>query len=737
MTPPVEVAKVIEPQPTKPQAEVSPIVAPRPPFRAPLPWLSNPDEPFPKRLAKPKRKLRQPLDGVTTVELPIEQHEGAANHVPKAADAQTTAASSPTTAVNPIQTRQPASPRPADATAATPSTPASTQPTPASSSSPASANATKSSSRPAVPAVPVLPAVPKADSKYAKDPAGEGGEELKPDTAESNKTKVNGTPQTDHAEASPVAPAPAAQAPQKPKSWASLLSTPASRRAAATASSGASSTASAGPAAASADAQNGSTDLFPKAADSLAEALRAYRVGATNTITHIEPRGLINGGNMCYMNSVLQVLLFCGPFYDFLDYISKKAAHSFKRETPLMDAMIVLMREFRVTGSASSIEQLHEVIKGKDRAYGDPLSPNFLFDEMKRSKWFATFEQGHQQDAEEFLGLLLQALDTECSQVMGVDTGANTSVSVQGTDTTASSEKGDASDMWLEVGPRQKSAITRSSGSTSSSPISKIFGGLLRSEFRVPGLKPSITTEPYQPLQLDIGSPHVRNIIDAMKGLTSQEKLHGDFNSLRGKNVEASKQVLIDELPPVLILHLKRFQFDTAGGTLKIAKKVGYPLDLEIPREVLSRQKLASLGKTLPRYKLFAVVYHHGKNASVGHYTVDVRRQDGAQWIRIDDTKIEPIRAEDVTRDGSDEEGVKETRKEGVTNGGSSNRFGAINGEDGGDNDGWKQVSSSANGGNKKWSSVANGGKSGSKSKLGQEGGSERSVAYLLFYQRV
>lgn len=331
------------------------------------------------------------------------------------------------------------------------------------------------------------------------------------------------------------------------------------------------------------------------------------------------------------------------------------------------------------------------------------------------------------------MGWLLQALDDECSRVMGVD-GANAVASIQDTETIASSDKEDPSDGWLEVGPRQKSAITRSSGSTSSSPISKIFGGLLRSELRVPGLKPSITTEPYQPLQLDIGSPNIRTIIDAMKGLTSQEKLQGDFNSPRGTDVGASKQVLIDELPPVLILHLKRFQFDATGGTLKIGKKVGYPLDLEIPREVLSRQKVATLGKNMPRYKLFAVVYHHGKNASVGHYTADVRRQDGAQWIRIDDTKIEPIRAEDVTRDGSEEDGAREARREGLANG-SANRFGAMSAEDAGDDGGWKQVTSSANGGSRGGNVVSE--KSGSKSKMVQEGGSERSVAYLLFYQRV
>lgn len=49
------------------------------------------------------------------------------------------------------------------------------------------------------------------------------------------------------------------------------------------------------------------------------------------------------------------------------------------------------MREFRVIASASA-DQLQEAIKGKDRTYGDPLTPNFLYDEMKRSKWFATLE---------------------------------------------------------------------------------------------------------------------------------------------------------------------------------------------------------------------------------------------------------------------------------------------------------------------------------------------------------
>jgi hypothetical protein len=37
----------------------------------------------------------------------------------------------------------------------------------------------------------------------------------------------------------------------------------------------------------------------------------------------------------------------------------------------------------------------------------------------------------------------------------------------------------------------------------------------------------------------------------------------------------ASQQILIEALPPVLVLHLKRFQYDAAaGGIIKIRKPV-------------------------------------------------------------------------------------------------------------------------------------------------------------------
>lgn len=444
---------------------------------------------------------------------------------------------------------------------------------------------------------------------------------------------------------------------------------------------------------------------------------------------------------MCYMNSVLQVLIFCTPFFDFLDQVSKRAAYSFKSETPLIDAMIMFLHEYKVLASAPTTSLLRRKLKSDDlEKYGEPFTPEFVYEAIRQLPRFASMRRGHQQDAEEFLGFLLQSLDDECTKVLSSlpSTDSDTaSVDMAASQTPAANSPGD----WLEVGRKQRAAVTRSSGSNSSTPVTKIFGGLLRSEFRVPGLKDSITTEPYQPLQLDIGSPDVRNVIDALRGLTRPERLQGDFNSPRGKDVTATKQVFIESLPPVLILHLKRFQFDAEGhGTIKVWKKIGYPLELEIPREAVSRQKRHSMGDgAMPKYRLVSVVYHHGRNASGGHYTVDVRRQDGLEWIRMDDTVLRRVRSEDVAEGGSEED-PREGRKDGGM-GASANRFGVIDDEEAGDDDeGWKQVTASASG-SKRWSSVVNGnsgnGNIDDKQQLMKESLKDSKVAYLLFYQRM
>lgn len=349
----------------------------------------------------------------------------------------------------------------------------------------------------------------------------------------------------------------------------------------------------------------------------------------------------------------------------------------------------------------------------------------------------------------------------ECSKAMrssipNPSSGASTPTNGVGSPISESTEstKGGDSD-WREVGPKQKAAITRSSGAiTMESPITKIFGGKLRSELRVPGMKNSVTLEPYQPLQLDIGASHVNNIIDALKGLTHRETLHGEFNSPRGPNTAATKQVTIESLPQVLILHLKRFQYDNTGGTQKIWKKIGYPLELEIPKEVFPQQHrrggLLAQG-TLPKYRLIGVVYHHGKNASGGHYTVDVRRQDGREWIRLDDTVIRRVRSEDVAEAGSEEDtkslaaALERHKSDQVPSSNVYVQFTLDGDEQPQSEKGWNQVNgvtSSSTATNKKWSGVANGTATpthspGKMTPVGRSSLKDNKVAYLLFYQRM
>ena len=123
-------------------------------------------------------------------------------------------------------------------------------------------------------------------------------------------------------------PAPA-PAPAKPTSWAALLHKPASAlsRAAATPQ-------------ATSPTEQAKSSLPKSNTEKLSDALTSFSAKAKDSkIAFLEPRGLVNTGNMCYMNSVLQVLVFCIPFYDFVEVVGANAKHSFRSETPLIDAM--------------------------------------------------------------------------------------------------------------------------------------------------------------------------------------------------------------------------------------------------------------------------------------------------------------------------------------------------------------------------------------------------------------
>jgi ubiquitin carboxyl-terminal hydrolase 10 len=74
---------------------------------------------------------------------------------------------------------------------------------------------------------------------------------------------------------------------------------------------------------------------------------------------------------------------------------------------------------------------------------------------------------------------------------------------------------------------------------------------------------------------------HIHTVEDALAYISHPQPVSVSGASA-GRMVEASQQVLIESLPPVLVLHVKRFLYDAAsGGVVKVGRRVGFGPELE------------------------------------------------------------------------------------------------------------------------------------------------------------
>ena len=109
------------------------------------------------------------------------------------------------------------------------------------------------------------------------------------------------------------------------------------------------------------------------------------------------------------------------------------------------------------------------------------------------------------------------------------------------------------------------------------------------------------------------------------------------------QEVEATRSLSLEELPPVLILHLKRFVYDAAtGGVQKVMKAVKFGVELEINKAVLSAECRSATTARHRQYKLFSVVYHNGREATKGHYVTDIFHTGYSTWLHCDDSQVTP-----------------------------------------------------------------------------------------------
>ncbi|KAF8337564.1 uncharacterized protein EI90DRAFT_2665317 [Cantharellus anzutake] len=348
-------------------------------------------------------------------------------------------------------------------------------------------------------------------------------------------------------------------------------------------------------------------------------------------LTH--PRGLVNSGNMCFANVVLQALLHTAPFYKLFDMIGRTLPADLRRRALVDATEFQLESDYpplqRPPSSGKSTPMIAEQLRQLSWQQ-DSFIPQALYSALSENKRFDSMKGGLQEDAEEFLGFFLDTLHEELLTALtrlqatssigwATSTASHVPASMNEREVhrPVSPVNDDDNDGWMEVGKRNKVTQTRTTKAQESA-ITRIFGGKLRSVLRVPGLgKDSVTLEPYQPLQLDIQSDDVQNIEDALRHLTKAETVQV---TSRGGTVHATKQVFIESLPPVLVIHLKRFIYD-GSDVQKSNKVLIYQTLLEIPNDVLAP---AQRSRARVQYRLYGVVYHHGKFASGGHYTLDI-----------------------------------------------------------------------------------------------------------------
>ncbi|KIM33627.1 hypothetical protein M408DRAFT_326298 [Serendipita vermifera MAFF 305830] len=194
-------------------------------------------------------------------------------------------------------------------------------------------------------------------------------------------------------------------------------------------------------------------------------------------------------------------------------------------------------------------------------------------------------------------------------------------------------------------------------GSSCACVVHQVFAGQLQSDVKCGKCgHVNPTVDPMLDISLelkDIQNGKGVTLASCLRRFTGQEKLQPkDYvcGQCKTSAIEATKQLSIRKLPPVLCIQLKRFEHKASSS--KIDTPVKFPVTINmapyttamIGMEARKESSLKPENLAFYDYELFAVVNHEGQLNS-GHYTNFARSQ--SEWYRFDDEKITHVTLKD------------------------------------------------------------------------------------------